>query len=427
VITSTLSPSTLNLQRLAIIRSLVLVALAGILFYVDNYSGLQLSYRPIAITLVVLAVITASSLWRSQQSWPVTDYEFFLQLLLDLAGITVLLYLSGGATNPFVSYYLVPLCISALILPWKMTWTLTGLALAGYTLLLFYYQPLPDVMPDHSHHGHHETDDNLNLHVIGMWANFAVSALLITFFVVRMAKALREQDQRNAEDREDELRDEQILAVATLAAGTAHELGTPLSTATVLLDEMAQEYASADQALQADIQLLRQQVLSCRNTLNGLVKTADSHTRGERLPQAIDQFIEKLMEHWQVLRPQAQAEFHCLSSQPAPLLAVDSTLEQAITNLLNNAADACKQQIDIQLQWDDKNILLKIHDDGDGIPMEMADQLGKPFITTKGKGLGLGLFLTHATIKRYGGSIELYNHAQQGTVAELSLPIQIES
>ncbi len=417
--------STTNLQRLAIIRSLLLAGLLLLAAY--GYYGLAMPLNLTALlpTLTLLTLITALTLWRCRRPWPVTDYEFFGQILVDIGGLSVLLYFSGGATNPFVSYYLVPLCISASVLPWVYTWIVAAGSLGLYTLLLFYYQPLPDLMPSATHAGHHgHQRSGVDLHILGMWLNFSLSALLVTFFVVRMAQALRQREAQLAVQREDELRDEQIVAVATLAAGTAHELGTLLSTITLLLDEMEAEHSRRDKALSNDIQLLKQQVERCRQTLKGLVRTAAIHDRGEKPVVAIDQFLKQTLEHWQVLRPDADYQLSMPSPAPAPQLAVDTTLEQAICNLLNNAIDASSQRLEVELRWDRHHITISIRDHGPGIPLELAEQIGKPFVTSKGKGLGLGLFLSHATVQRYGGSIRLYNHPQQGTVAELCLPTE---
>lgn len=424
MITAAFSASALNLQRLAIIRSLLLAGLTGLLVYAYHWLELSLNFSGLLTTLLTLTVLTSFTLWRCQKHWPVTDYEFFCQLLIDIIGLSILLYLSGGATNPFVSYYLVPISIAALVLPWVFSWVLAICSLSFYTLLLFYYHPLPDLMPS-THSQHQHAPSGLNLHIIGMWFNFIISALLITYFITRMASALRQRDEQQAERREDSLRNEQVLAVATLAAGTAHELGTPLATMTVLLDELQTDYQK-NPDLTDDLKLLSQQVTSCHNILKGLVQTAETHSQQQRLSTAIDTVLKQTLERWQVLRPGANYHLHTSEENPTPQLAVDNTLEQAITNLLNNAADSCEAAVDVSLDWDDKTIYITIRDYGPGISLAIAEQLGKPFISTKGKGLGLGLFLTHATVNRYGGEIKLYNHPEQGSIAELILPITPE-
>lgn len=427
-----LSASTANLRRLAIIRVILITSIATTLLYIYFQTRLELMYEVYISILAVFALLNFATMWRLYQPWPVTDIEYFAQLLLDIVVLTGLLYFSGGATNPFVSYYLVPLTICAALLPWRYTWIIAGASLLAYTLMLFFYQPLID---NHATHAHgevpllpsvqgHSAQSSVNLHILGMWFNFALSAVLITYFVVIMARALRQQENTRIANREDKLRDEQILAVATLAAGTAHELGTPLSTMTVLLDEME---PSNDQnpVLSADLKLLKQQVNRCRGILKGLVSTAETHSHGQKSAVEVNDYLQQIITHWQVLRPSASITLTTAPDVDDAHLLVDATLEQAIINLLNNAADACEQDIKVSIQRQPQQMRINIRDHGPGIALDQAENIGKPFISNKGKGLGLGLFLTHATIQRFGGAIELYNHPDGGTVAQLTLPLSM--
>ena len=416
-----LAASEVNLRRLAIIRVIFIISVAAALLYIYQETQVALLYHVHLGILFVFSVLNVLTFWRLRQPWPVTDLEYFAQLLLDVLTLTAILYFSGGATNPFVSYYLVPLTICAALLPWRYTWIIAGLSLLAYTVMLFTYQPLMEMDTLTGQHDHHMTSD-FNMHILGMWFNFALSAVLITYFVVIMANALRQQENALADNREEELRDEQILAVATLAAGTAHELGTPLSTMTVLIDELEQEYQQ-EKALNSDLQLLKQQISSCRKILQSLVSTAEAHSHGQKSATAVKDYIQQIITRWQVLRPDASVVIEPHSGDTNACLLVDTTLEQAIINLLNNAADACEHNITINCQCQEHEAVINIRDHGPGIAKALADNIGKPFISTKGKGLGLGLFLTHATVKRFGGNIELHNHPQGGTVAQITLPL----
>jgi two-component system sensor histidine kinase RegB len=415
-----LTAAKTNLQRLALMRLIMIAGQLTAILFAYGWLHAELHYSWL-LTIVLLATLAnALTFWRLRRPWPVTDVEFFGHMLLDVATLSVLLYLSGGATNPFVSYYLVPLSISAAVLGWRYTAGLALLCIGIYSLLLFVYQPLPALFPQdyHAHGG-----GGINLHLFGMWCNFAISAALISFVVERMAATLREQQQKLNRHREQAMHSEQVLAVATLAAGTAHELGTPLATMTVLLDDMH----SDEPTLQADIELLRQQVASCRATLKNLVDTADSHQRRQYPAQPVDQLLAELLQRWQLLRPAARCELLIESPPPAPKLCVDDALRQAITNLLDNGADTDSGPLQLRLSWDHAEITLRIRDRGPGIDLAIAGQLGKAFVSNKkGKGLGLGLFLSSATAERYGGEIRLYNHPDGGTEAELRLPINPE-
>ena len=253
-----------------------------------------------------------------------------------------------------------------------------------------------------------------------MWLSFALSAAVITFFAARMAEELRRQEELRALRREEGLRDKQLLAVATQAAGAAHELGTPLSTMSVLLKEMRREHP--DPELQDDLSVLQDQVKLCKETLQQLVRAAEANRRLAVEVQDVTQWLDEALNRWHLMRPEATYRFKCLGHAPVPRLAPPPDLTQALLNLLNNAADACPEGLEVTVDWDAVDLTISIRDHGAGVPLAIAEQIGKPFFTTKGKGFGLGLFLSKASVTRAGGSVKLYSHEDGGTLTELRLP-----
>lgn len=409
-----LSTPNRNLVRLTIVRGITWTG-----FLIAIIVGVELLAFELPVLAVVSVVIAMGALniitwWRLGQPRAVDHNEYLLHLLADIAGLTLLFYFTGGATNPFVTYYLVPVTIAAATLPWRHSWIIALVAMAGYSFLMFHYHAIPQL-------GHINSDSPLSLHVLGMWLNFALSAGLVTFFIYKMADALRRRDQALSRTREAALRNEQVLAVATQAAGTAHELGTPLSTMAVLLNEMENE-VDASSPLGEDIALLRRQVDTCKSRLQHLVSHADR--RRMAVPEVRDaqQWLAEVVQRWLVLRPDVSHQLDVAERRGRPWLAVDATLDQALTNLLNNAADANPEQIAIRLDWQDDSVIIDIRDHGPGISLSIADQLGDTFVSTKSKGMGIGLFLTHATINRLGGGVSLYNHPEGGTLTEVILP-----
>ena len=242
-----------------------------------------------------------------------------------------------------------------------------------------------------------------------------------------MAVENREQAARLGRYREDTLRDEQILALATLAAGTAHALGTPLGTMAVVLKELQLEHR-ANPVLLKDLQVLQQQVNHCRTALMTLVAKADLKNQQ---PRAIGlrEFVQTLLEQWQLLRPEVTCTM-TMQTGADPALWLDTTLQQALINMLNNAADASAQGLECELAWDAEIWSLKIRDFGEGINPELEEQLGTRIIRTKTNGLGVGLVLSQATVNRLGGKVSLYplvlterNNRVQGTLTEIVLPL----
>ena len=417
---STYNPSLDNLRSLLIIRSIALLGQTGVLAYVLFASRTTESLWGVTASLAALALVTMISLWRTTRPWPVADNEFLLQLMIDVLGWTALMYFSGGANNPFVSYYIVPLVISAAVLPWRYTWLVAGTSLLAYSLLLYYYVPFPLFTP-HAHMGHGSA---ANIHVLGMWFNFLFSAGLITYFVVRMATTLRQQEAVAVAQREERLRNDQIMAVASLAAGTAHDLGTPLSTMAVLVEEML-----ADEGLPAqtreDCELLRQQIAQCKSTLTDLSRTAEVTTVAQKRLQPLSDFVEQTVARWAVRRPGIVHQVNRDSAGDPPLLAFESTLVQAFENLLNNAADSGSERVVVSYQWDEREARIAVRDWGEGFSAELLQDIGKPIIRASRSGLGIGLLLSHATVERYGGRIELSNVSAGGAEAVLFLPLSM--
>ncbi|TFH85487.1 HAMP domain-containing histidine kinase [Billgrantia azerbaijanica] len=409
-----LSTPSRNLVRLTIVRGITWTG-----FLIAIIVGIELLHFELEVTAVIGVVVAMGLLnvltwWRLARPWAVTHAENLLHLLADLVGLSLLFYFAGGSTNPFITYYLVPVTIAAATLPWHCAWIIAAVAMGAYTLLMFSYHPVPQFT---QHYG----EETVNLHVLGMWLNFALSAGLVTFFIYKMAHALRRREQALSRTREAALRNEQVLAVATQAAGTAHELGTPLSTMAVLLSEMREDTRD-DEPLRQDIDLLRRQVELCKSRLRHLVESADRRRMAEPEHRDARDWLTGVVQRWLVLRPDVSHRLEIAEQRGTPWLTVDATLDQALTNLLNNAADANPNDIHITLDWSADEVTIDIRDHGPGVAMAIADQLGETFVSTKSKGLGIGLFLTHATINRFGGGVSLYNHPDGGTLTEVILP-----
>lgn len=414
--TLALSPARQNLWRVIIIRLLVLMAQA-ISILGAWYSGLfALEWLPLLLTLGLSGGVSLLSLLRLTRSWPVTNLEYSMQLLFDILIHSVLLYYAGGPTNPFASYFLVPLTIAAATLSWLYTAALASIAMLAYSLLLFWYHPLPLFEM--------RTGENqINIRVIGMWLNFAMSAGLITLFVVHMAEALRKHAERLAERREQSMRDSQLLGIASVAAGAAHELSTPLSTMSVLLKDLHAD--NKDPLIQEDLELLQEQVRQCKASLQQMVRSAEFNRNQPHSMQAADSWLHGLLERWQLMRPEVSCRLRPLPEGKVPLIKDSPELGQSILNLLNNAADACPDNIQIGLEWNEQRLRLCIRDHGPGVPLHIAEQLGTAFVTTKGKkGFGLGLFLSQAAVERVGGSVKLFNQDGGGTLTEVILPVE---
>tara|TARA_R110000772_G_scaffold96694_1_gene195469 strand:+ start:18220 stop:19542 length:1323 start_codon:yes stop_codon:yes gene_type:complete len=427
---SAYSPSLANLRSLLAIRAIALLGQAGVLAYVLLASRTTQSLWGMTASLVLLAVITIASLWWSTTASDIGNRTFFAQLMVDVVGWSALMYYSGGADNPFISYYIVPLVVAAAVLPWRYTWLVAAASVAAYSLLLYFRVPFPLFSP-HAAMGHQQG----SVHSLGMWFNFLFSAGLITYFVVRMAAVLREQEATEMRRREDRLRHDQILAVASLAAGTAHELGTPLGTMTLLAEELQQDTSLGDQA-RDDVALLQQQLLQCRKILAELSNTAELSAAGTRQRRPADRLVRSCVEHWAARRPRVSCQLHVSSEPPAPQVSYDQTLPQALENLLNNAADTGAEHVAVTVGWSTSSVSIAVRDDGPGAPADVLARMNASATPASSPepregegsrangGLGIGLILARATAERHGGHIRLENPADGGCLATLTIPAE---
>jgi len=263
------------------------------------------------------------------------------------------------------------------------------------------------------------------LHVSGMWLAFVLSTVIIAWFVVKMSSSIRERDQDLAKAREHALRNEQIIALGTLAAGAAHELGTPLSTMAVVAGELQQEYTQ-DAEFQNNIHILRDQIAHCKQTLTQLLAKAGQARaeHGSELP--VDVFLNQILDKWKLIRPSVKFTYQSTGNLPAPKIMDNQLLSQSLLNLLNNAADASSECIEIKSHWDSNlELKLEINDDGKGLSAEVMQRAGEAFFSTKapGQGFGIGLFLANANIERFGGSVRLFNLEGGGACTQVVLPL----
>jgi len=404
------------LRRLFLLRNMtILGAGLGIAIARPVYS-LELPMPPLLLTLGLLALLNLLTWLRLQTGFSVGNSEIFVQLLLDIAGITSLFFYTGGASNPFVWFYLLPLIIAATILPRGYTWIMAGLSVACYSALFFYHVPLPH---EDMHH-----DGGFQMHVFGMWLGFVISAGFVAVIIVGLAQSLRERDRKLAEAREQALQNERLVALGTLAAGAAHELGTPLGTMAILAAELEQEYTDpGHDDLHKKLGILRKQIDRCKEALSVISASAGAGRAESGHRMAVDRYLDAVVAEWHEQHPHARLAAHISGEAAEATIVAERTLTQALLNVLNNAADASPEEVTLEANWTDSELVLTIADRGPGLREDIHLQLGKQPVTTKPEGLGVGLYLAHATIRRLGGDLGVSNREQGGTVVRITLPL----
>jgi len=269
----------------------------------------------------------------------------------------------------------------------------------------------------------------------GMWINFVFTAILIAAFGLIARKAMSKREKQIHELREIQLKDEQILSLGIMASGAVHELGTPLSTMAIIVDDINHD-ANISNSLHEDMDLLTKQIDDCRNIIKNL-REKSRHARkqlirhqdvSEESKQDLKQQLLLIIDNWSVYRPQIELKQSWSEYFETTNFVLTISVEQAITNLLNNAADAslanASNCIEINCKVQEQHLIIEITDYGKGLTPELRASLGANIQESrKSSGLGWGLFLSNASIERVSGEVHLIETESGGTLTRINLPI----
>ncbi|HVO12365.1 MAG TPA: ATP-binding protein [Vicinamibacteria bacterium] len=337
-------------------------------------------------------------------------------LTFDALQLTGLLWATGGAANPFSVLYLVYITLAAVVLGARWTWFLAALCVSCYGLLFVTQVPI-----EHLSYG----QGGMQLHLQGMWLAFCVAAGLTAYFVVQMSTAIERRDAEVAAMRDRAARYERLASLVTLAAGAAHELGTPLATIAVVAKELERSIAGVPgaraPALAEDAALIRSELDRCRAILDRMAGSA-GQVPGEApslfpVHGLIAEVVSAVPEEKQPLVSTSVAGQEEVCAPRAAVL-------QVIRNLLRNALDAGARHVSITMEAGVGGLAVLVCDDGKGMPPETLARVGEPFFTTKGPGagLGLGVFLARSLCEQMGGRLTLESTLAVGTTARVEIP-----
>jgi two-component system sensor histidine kinase RegB len=327
-------------------------------------------------------------------------------MMLDTALLTVLFLGTGGSANPFTVLYLVQIAVSALVLGPLWTSAIVGLSLIGFAALFA-------GGTDHQLHMH--------THLQTMWAAFAIAAVLIGFFVSRVTRAIAAQREQIAHLRETGERNERLASVTRLAAGAAHELGSPLGTIAVAAHEANRHLDDDRASVRRDLDLILLEVARCQQILERLSAQGEAGDQDEpiTLAELAEDLRDQIGEH----------RAHRLElAVAAPTVALAVPVEQLLASviaLIENGLDAgAPDRVIVELAADPRGITIAVQDRGHGIEKAVLDRVGTPFFTTKGsgRGLGLGVFLARAFCESRGGQLAIESQPGHGTRATIHLP-----
>jgi two-component system sensor histidine kinase RegB len=380
--------------------------------------GLQTRLPLVALGCVMALelCVNAWAIMLLRRERPVTERHVTIGVSLDLLLFSALLYLSGGPANPFSFLYLIHIALAAVVLPTRTSFALVAAALACSLGLFWLHLPLPH---DHSQHQH-----EYSWHMRGMWVAFGLAACFIVYFIQRVLRELRLIEEQLTESRERATRGEAVAALATLSAGAAHELASPLSTIALASGELLRRLPAdaGNDSAREDVILIKSQVERCRAILDQLAAEA-GQAKGGFAELTVPGILERGLSGFDRERLRVEGSGAEAVKLHGSLIAIS----QALRNLVSNAFDASGDSATVELAVTrtPTELTFSVRDGGAGMPESVLARATEPFFSTKprGEGMGLGLFLAQSVAEQMGGRLELSSELGRGTRASLVLPL----
>lgn len=420
--------SRLRLRTMLRLRWIAVVGQLFAVLFVSVWLDFDLG---LGVCLVVVGVSAAFNIML-QLSYPIGHrlrmrYATAM-LIYDVLQLTLLLFLTGGLQNPFSILLLAPVSVSAATQPRRITMVLVLLAVLAATLLLFFSLPLPWYSG--------EVFDLPWLYRIGLWVGISSSIIFIGFYTSQISSEARRMSDAIAATEMVLAREQQLSALDGLAAAAAHELGTPLSTISVVAKELLHDLPEGSEASE-DVALLRAQAERCRTILATLTERKNESDEmymrfslGHMLEDVISPHRWPGVEIEVLLEP-------CSGTSEAlvgePLLERNSSILYALGNIVENAVDFAESHVLVVGRWDDHYLTITIQDDGPGFSAQILDNIGEPYLTTRSShdpdrphdehgGMGLGFFIAKTFLERSRAEVACSNRKspESGAVIQIT-------
>ena len=401
----------LNLSWLLRLRSFSLLGQAGTILVVHFILGLSLALGALGVLLLLSLLTIATTVVWIKRGPSIPSSVPFLLMIYDVLHLTALLYLTGGPFNPFGITYLVLIALGTVVLSERQVWALAALAALCSALLFLEHRPL--ILPG----GHAE---HMRTHLYGMWVAFLIAACFIVYFLVRTRRALDDRDRALRAAQERTAQRDKLASLATLAAGAAHELSTPLSTIALVAEELLRQQSAAPLSVKEDLALIRSEVRRCRTVLDQMASDA-GQSAGESLTRIS---LQELLDHALTGLPTIPEVTIDVERQDVQYQLPVRALSQGIRGLIKNAQEAVttEDSVVVRAYREGDHLTIEVIDQGIGIPAERLPRIGEPFYSSKEAGMGLGVFLCRSVAESLGGTLELQSGVKQGTRVVISLP-----
>lgn len=393
------------LRWMAVAGQVAAILVASLVYGLD----LPLGLTALAVGMSVLANLLLVMLFPENRR--LTEAEAFFTLLFDLAQLSLLIFLTGGLTNPFAILVLAPVTISASVLRLRSTVALGALAILVVTAAVSWHVPLRFadgealVIPP--------------LFAFGFWLSIVIGILFLGLYSRRVATEMRSMSEALLATQMALAREQKLTDLAGVVAAAAHELGTPLATIKLVSAELIDELDGHPE-LQEDARLIRAQADRCRDILRdmGRVGKDDRHMRQAPLSAVLREAAEPHLSRGK------QVEFAFAPVQDGaaeqPLVLRRPEIIHGLRNLVQNAVDFARARVWVEGEWTSRQIIVRITDDGEGFPPNLIGRIGDPFVRARRsdpeaasrpgyEGMGLGLFIAKTLLERSGADLSFAN------------------
>ena len=400
--------NTILLGNLIKIRWIAIFGQLFAIIFVTYFFNINIPFFETLFIILSSVVINFYSYLEERSSKTISNTKAFLFLLFDTLQLGILLFLTGGILNPFSILILAPVITSASYLPALLTVILSSISIFIIIILNFFYIPLSLgedlILP--------------KIYNIGIMISLIITVIFIAIYAYLFASSSRKISNALSVSKLQILNQKKITEVGSLSAAAAHELGTPLNTIFLILNDLLKDKTlNKYKNILKDIMLLQSQAQRCKEILQKLsknpLKLKDKFLQKTKITDLIKINFEKFNNDKKL---KITGNFE---NQETEIIFKDEIM-YALGNIIQNSITYSKDIITVNLNYTEKNVSIQIMDDGPGFPKDIIDKLGEPYISKNKQGMGLGIFISKNLIENMGGNIQIYNSKENFPVVEIS-------
>ena len=399
--------NTILLGNLIKIRWIAIFGQFLAVFFVYNIVNIQIPFFE-TLTIILLSVaVNFFSYFEERKNKSITNIKAFSFLLFDILQLGFLLFLTGGIVNPFSILILAPVITSASYLPALMTVILSAISIVIIIILNFYFIPL-EIGPDFY---------LPKIYTFGLVASLIITVIFIAIYAYLFASSSRKISNALSVSKLQILNQKKITEVGSLSAAAAHELGTPLNTIFLILNDLLkEEKLNEDKNIVKDIILLKSQAERCKEILQRFsknpLKLKDKFLEKVKITDLIKINFEKFNKNKKL-----KVKHNLINEEPE--IIFKDEMMYALGNIIQNAIIYSNETVTVEINYNKKNVKIITIDDGKGFSKDIIDKLGEPYISKNNQGMGLGIFIAKNLIENMGGSMNFYNSKEENAIVEI--------